>query len=145
MLKTLKQMAKAVLAVAVIVVVIMAVGQLVQTFALRSAVEQTVSAVVGDGATGELVTEVLVDDEVSDETIMDALSIDSDTYSQVESAAAELGVDLNDSEQLRDIAVENVDNVEELQEVMDSYSAGELSDEEALAAFANTLEIPQEE
>ena len=145
MLKTLKQMAKAVLVVAVIVVVIMAVGQLVQTFALRSAVEQTVSAVVGDGAAGELVTEVLVDDEVSDETIMDALSIDSDTYSRVESAAAELGVDLNDSEQLRDIAVENVDNVEELQEVMDSYSAGELSDEEALAAFADTLEIPQEE
>ena len=140
----MKTLAKILVTLLVIVVILLFAAGPIQSCVNSAIIEDEASSYFGDdsGISG-LVSAVLAGEDLTDEEIIGALDVDSSAYYQVKEAAAEAGVDFNDSEQLRDVAFANVGNVGEIEGVISDLQSGEISGSEAASELESIIEIPE--
>lgn len=129
----MKTLLKALVACVIVVALALGGGYWFLTQKADEAAGSAVSSVTGSDEVGALAEKVMSGEDLTDAEIQQGLGVDGATYQKVKEAAASAGIDLNDSQQLRSIAVKNADKAPEAQEIVDQVRSGALTEKEAAA------------
>ena len=106
-------------------------------------VEQAVVNAGGSKEVGKVAHKVMEGENLSDTEIRESLGIDKKTYKLVKKSAKDLGIDLNDSSQLREIGLQNAGNIQELQNIAEQVQSGKLTSEKQVKErLRKTLNLP---
>ena len=105
-------------------------------------VEQAVVNAGGSEEVGKIAHKVMDGEDLTDTEIRESLGIDKKAYKLVKKSARDLGIDLNDSGQLREIGLQNAGNIQELQNIAEQVQSGKLTDEKQVRkALEKTLNL----
>ena len=107
----------------------------------ETVIEEVLSQIADSSDVAAVATAIMAGDTVSDETYISALGGDAESYYQVKQAAASYGVDLNDGAQLRQIVVDNLGNLDELEDVINDYLEGGIDVEELMSQLNDMLDL----
>ena len=140
----MKTLLKILIGIIVLIVLLVGALRIVHVVTGTTIAGRTISRVTGNAEVGGLVDKVINGEDLTDEEIMEATGVDEETYEQAKEHAKELGIDVNDSEQLKNIVKENADNADEIRDIVEKVKSGEMSEEEAQKAVEGLIVIPEE-
>lgn len=127
----MKTAAKVLIGFAVVIALVLAGGYWFLSTQASNIAQSTVSSATGNDALGDLAAKVMAGEDLTDAEIQSALGVDDATYKKIKKTASNAGIDLNDSSQLRDIAVKNAGNIGEVESIVNDVKSGSLSEKEA--------------
>lgn len=139
----MKRAVKLLIALAIVAMVCIACFSFVRQCTSQAVVGNAVASLTGSEKAGQAAADIMNGVDLSDAELADAFGLDANTFARIKDAAADAGIDLNDSGQLRDIALANADKLGELKSLASELTSGALSAEDAAAQLKDTLTIPE--
>ncbi len=139
----MKRAVKVLIALVVVVVVGIFCFSFVRQCTSQMVVGNAVASLTGSEKAGDAAAAIMNGEDLSDAELADAFGLDANTFATIKDAASDAGINLNDSDQLRDIALSNTDKLSELKGLASEVASGEISAEDAAAQLKDTLDIPE--
>ena len=139
----MKRAVKVLIALVVVAMVGIFCFSFVRQCTSQMIVGNAVTSLTGSERAGDAAAPIMNGEELSDAQLADAFGLDAGTFATIKDAASSAGIDLNDSDQLRDIALSNTDKLGELKGLASEVASGEISAEDAAAQLKETLVIPE--
>ena len=139
----MKRAVKVLIALVVVAVVGIFCFSFVRQCTSQMIVGNAVTSLTGSEKAGDAAAAIMNGEDLSDAQLADAFGLDASTFATIKDAASDAGIDLNDSDQLRDIALSNTDKLGELKGLASEVASGEISAEDAAAQLKETLVIPE--
>ncbi len=139
----MKRAVKVLIALVVVAVVGIFCFSFVRQCTSQMIVGNAVTSLTGSEKAGDAAAAIMNGEDLSDAQLADAFGLDASTFATIKDAASSAGIDLNDSDQLRDIALSNTDKLSELKGLASEVASGEISAEDAAAQLKETLVIPE--
>lgn len=134
----MKTLLKILVTLAILAVIVIAAACAISS-CVNDNIESAVTQATGNSKAGALASALMNGSDIDDADIQDALGVDSATYNKIKEAAAGAGIDITDSDQLRDALADNVGNLGSTSEVVSQLSSGEISSDEAASELASLL------
>ena len=139
----MKRIVKFLIVLAVVVVVGILCFSFVRQCVSETVVGGTVTSLTGSEKAGDAAAAIMNGEDLSDAELADAFGLDASTFAAIKDAASSVGIDVNDSDQLRDVALANTDKISELKGLLSEVSAGNVSADEAASQLTDMLSIPE--
>ena len=139
----MKRAVKVLIALVVVAVVGIFCFSFVRQCTSQMIVGNAVTSLTGSEKAGDAAAAIMNGEDLSDAELADAFGLDASTFAAIKDAASNIGIDVNDSDQLRDIALANTDKISELKGLLSEVSAGNVSADEAASQLTDMLSIPE--